>query len=249
MKYFSDRHGQPAEREIETIGPSVWAGIVAQIQAQVAIGSLAQRYPELCPDGALPFSANEKMLAAALQAEIPAACWPLETMKLSADKFTHDSYAPETSVALDIVEFFHKSISKAIQGSYHSFFKHYHLTFDSEAGKREFRESINIIFQRNGIAFELKDSGIIERIFNPVLGEELQSTTFQTEDETLNRMLEESRTKILNPRADIRKEALERLWDAWERLKSTKDADKKASIKIILDSVAADPYFRVSYGE
>ena len=39
-------------------------------------------------------------------------------------------------------------------------------------------------------------------------------------------------------------EALERLWDAWERLKSLADPDKKRSVKIILDAVATEPSLR-----
>ncbi len=244
MKYYSDRVGTPAARTSDTIGASVWAGVVAQIQAQVASGGLAQRFPELCPDGALPVAANEKMLAAALQAEVPATSWPLETMQLSDDKFTYDSWAPETSVALDVIEFFSKSISKAIQGSYHPYFKHYHLTFDVEQGKAEFRESMNLIFERNGLAFELNEAGMIERLLNPILAEALQTTTFHTADATLNGMLDESVAKIRNPRAHILKEALERLWDAWERLKSIRDADKKISTKILLDMASAEPNFR-----
>ena len=112
MKYYSDRIGTPAARTTEIIAPSVWAGIVAQIQAQIATGGLAQKYPELCPDGALPVASNEQMLAAALQAEVPAANWPLETKKLSAGRFTDEPVAPETAVVLDVVEFFHKNISE-----------------------------------------------------------------------------------------------------------------------------------------
>jgi len=131
-----------------------------------------------------------------------------------------------------------------MQGTYHSFFKHYHLTFDDKQGKQEFRESINLIFERNGVAFELKETGMIERLLNPVLAAALQATKFQTADAILNGMLNESVSKIRNPRAAIRKEALERLWDAWERLKSTKDPDKKTSTKIILDATSTEPVFR-----
>ncbi|AKV05024.1 hypothetical protein B723_00945 [Pseudomonas fluorescens NCIMB 11764] len=43
----------------------------------------------------------------------------------------------------------------------------------------------------------------------------------------------------------VRREALERLWDAWERLKSLADpSDKKRSVKIILDAVTSVPSLR-----
>ena len=58
-------------------------------------------------------------------------------------------------------------------------------------------------------------------------------------------MLEECRTKFSDRNPLVRREALERLWDAWERLKSLADpGDKKRSIKITLDAVAAEPSLR-----
>jgi hypothetical protein len=40
-------------------------------------------------------------------------------------------------------------------------------------------------------------------------------------------MLDESQKKFLNPHPDIRKEAVERLWDCWERLKSIENPKSK----------------------
>jgi hypothetical protein len=43
----------------------------------------------------------------------------------------------------------------------------------------------------------------------------------------------------------VRKEGLEKLWDAWERLKTIEPgADKKAQVNIILDKAAAEPVLR-----
>ena len=36
----------------------------------------------------------------------------------------------------------------------------------------------------------------------------------------------------------VSKEALEKLWDAWERLKTLEAGDKKSSIKTLLDKAA-----------
>ena len=58
-------------------------------------------------------------------------------------------------------------------------------------------------------------------------------------------MLEEARKKYLSPDPRLRREALERLWDAWERLKSLDDpADKKRSTGKLLDKAAAEPTLR-----
>jgi hypothetical protein len=51
--------------------------------------------------------------------------------------------------------------------------------------------------------------------------------------------------KCLNPDVAIRREALERLWDCWERLKSLDNpANKKLSVASLLSKAAHDVVFR-----
>lgn len=70
-------------------------------------------------------------------------------------------------------------------------------------------------------------------------------TGFNTGDLILNELLSTAREKFLNRDLKVRREALEKLWDAWERLKSLSDpADKKKSVKILLDRVTAEPNLR-----
>ena len=48
------------------------------------------------------------------------------------------------------------------------------------------------------------------------LQEALASTVFNTGDQVLDRLLETAREKFLNRSLDVRKEGLEKLWDAWD---------------------------------
>lgn len=58
-------------------------------------------------------------------------------------------------------------------------------------------------------------------------------------------MLETARAKYLDPNLQVRLEALEKLWDAWERIKTLEyPADKKKSIKILLDKASNEPNIR-----
>jgi hypothetical protein len=52
-----------------------------------------------------------------------------------------------------------------------------------------------------------------------VLAEELRRVLFQTGDPELDAMLEAARTKFLSPDPNVRRESLEKLWDAWERVR------------------------------
>ncbi len=142
---------------------------------------------------------------------------------------------------LDLVEFCHRFVSKPIQKSYHQFFQHHHLIFDPEEGKEEFRDRINTIFSRNGLVYELNREGKVIRLSPTVLREALSNTIFRTGDSTLDKMLQEARLKFMSPNKDIRREALERLWDCWERIKTLEiPGNKKLSIGILLDKAAVE---------
>ncbi|MCW0399152.1 hypothetical protein NB688_002554 [Xanthomonas sacchari] len=178
---------------------------------------------------------------------MPGLAWPLETVSLDGEGYfaKRQPFAPDTLLVLDFIEFVHTSVAKPIPGKYHDFFSHHHLTFDQEAGQEDFRVTVNRIFARNGVAFEMLPNGRIERVLPPVLGEELKRMIFNTGDRTLDNMLDECRVKFSDRNPLVRREALERLWDAWERLKSLADpSDKKRSVKIILDAVTSVPSLR-----
>lgn len=245
--YFSDRENGPRARTEQVISPAVWAGLVATVQALINSGAFGLRFPERCPDGQAVCGCDTDALAASVIAEMPGLAWPLETMCLVEEGFLsqREPFAPDTLLILDFIEFIYASVAKPIPGKHHDFFSHHHLTFDQQSGQEEFRATVNRIFSRNGVAFEMLSTGRIVRVLPPVLGEDLKRTIFRTGDRTLDNMLEECRTKFSDRNPLVRREALERLWDGWERLKSLADpGDKKRSIKIILDATAAEPSLR-----
>lgn len=244
--YFSDRGKGPRPRTEEVVSPTVWGGIVGLVQSLIAIGAFGAKYPETCPDGQGPIGTDESTLALAVQAEMPGLPWPLVTTERIQQGFFSEErpFAPDTLLVLDLIEFCHRMVAKPIQGSFHSFFRHHHLLFDETEGKQVFREDINRIFLRNNLAFELRPDGQVVRLAPTVLRESLSSARFHTGDLTLDGMLEESRAKFLNPSASIRREAVERLWDCWERLKSLDSpGNKKQSIESLLLRAASDAAF------
>ena len=245
--YFSDQERGPKPRTEETISPVVWGGVVALVQSLVASGAFASKFPVVCPDGAGTTGTDEISLVARVRAEMSDLAWPLvTTARVPSGFFSEDKpFAPDTLLVLDFIQFCHRSIAKPIQGPYHSFFRHHHLTFDVDAGKRELRDDINRIFARNGVAFELEPDGRIVRLAPAVLGPSLSATLFRTGDPTLDGMLEESRLKFLSPDPKIRREALERLWDCWERIKSLEEpSNKKQSVATLLQKAASDAAVR-----
>lgn len=245
--YFSNRENGPRARTEQVISPTVWAGVVALVQGLINNGAFGLRFPERCPDGQAVCGCDSDSLAAAVVAEIPGLVWPLETTReVEEDYFSqHKPFAPETLLILDFIEFVHDAVAKPIPGNYHDFFSHHHLSFDQQAGQDEFRATANRIFSRNGVAFEMLSTGRIVRVLPLVLGDELRRTVFNTGDRTLDNMLDECWAKFSDRNPLVRREALERLWDAWERLKSLADpGGKKRSITIILNAAATEPLLR-----
>ncbi|WP_026305902.1 AbiJ-NTD4 domain-containing protein [Thioalkalivibrio sp. ALMg9] len=245
-EYFSDRDQGPRPRTEEVVSPTVWGGVVGLVRSLITTGAFGAKYPETCPDGQGPIGTDENALALAVQAEIPGLPWPLVTTERAQQGFYSEerSFAPNTLLILDFIEFCHCMVAKPIEGSYHSFFRHHHLSFDEAEGKQVFRKDINRIFSRNNLAFELHPDGQVVRLAPAVLSESLSSARFCTGDSTLDDMLEESRDKFLNPSPSIRREAVERLWDCYERLKSIDSpGNKKESIESLLLRAAPDAAF------
>lgn len=245
--YFSDRENGPRARTEQLISPEVWAGLVATVQALINSAAFGLRFPERCPDGQAICGCDQNAIGASVIAEMPGLMWPLETSRLVEDGVLrqHQPFVPDTLLILDFVEFVYASVAKPIPGKHHDFFNHHHFTFDQQSGQEEFRATVNRIFARNGVAFEMLSNGRIVRVLPPVLGDDLKRMVFRTGDRILDNMLEESRTKFTDRNPLMRREGLERLWDAWERLKSLADPeDKKKSISIILDATANEATLR-----
>lgn len=239
MKYFSEREEGEQPRQNEEIVEGPWGGVQALVRARIEDGSFGASYPETCIDGAGPVGTDYSALWQAMRAEIP-------TLP-ERPWYGLSEEPPRTLDILDMIEFCWRCIGKPVHCGYHDFFKHYHLRFEVEEGRDEFCEAINRIFRRNGLAYELTADGRIERLAPPVLREELASVQFRTGDSELDRMLETARRKFLDPDEATRREALEALWDAWERLKTLGSGpDKKAQVTALLDAAAglSSPTFR-----
>lgn len=243
MEYFSDLERGHKSRTEEEVSPTTWGGIVAFIQSLISTGALGYQFPESCPDPGVfaPIGTDQEAFSLALKAEITGIDWPLQTQTTDlggSSSWESKPFSPDTLLVLDLVQFCYKNSAKPIHGSFHKYYHHHHLTYDVAAGQKEFRERINMLFSRNGLAYELDINGAIVRLAPPILRETLMNAVFQTGDKTLDHMLEESRCKFLNPDTSIRREAIERLWDAWERIKTIENPDnKKLSIGILLKKV------------
>jgi hypothetical protein len=222
MKYFSEREQGESPRSGEDLTGPTWTGLQSEIAKRINDGSFGATYPEICHDGGATVGADQLAFWNAMHARMPS---------LEERPWLYAiNEPPPVPVVMDIIEFCWQSVGKplAIPGGYHPFFKHHHLKFNIDAGRAEFRDAINDIFRRNGLVFELTAQGAIERLAPPVLQETLTSATFATGDALLDGMLEDARRKYMSPDEPVRREALEKLWDAFERIKTLEPGAGKA---------------------
>lgn len=139
---------------------------------------------------------------------------------------------------LDALEFAHHHVAAPEVVGRHPYFQHNHLEFDRLAGRTRWREDVNRILARNGLAFELTKAGRIERGGPPVLSDRLRAAVFATGNHELDRLLETARREFFDRADGADQSALEHLWDAFEQAKTLHDPDIKRGAGLLLDAAA-----------
>ena len=251
MEYFSDKEKGFRPRINNDVSITVWTGLVSYINVLVSEGYFGKYFPEKCPDGQGCIGTNEDSFKAALQAEIPNIGWPLGVDPEDKGLYhyrprTQVSFTPNYLDVMDLLQFCYKHIALPIKSNdYHSYYSHTHIDdFDVDAGRNEFHKKVNIIFARNGMAYELQKSGEIIRLLSTELVQMMSSVNIPAEVE-LKKILARANAKIVNFDVQVRYDALKELWDFWERLKTVHTpSDKKKSVTQLLDGATGTPEFR-----
>lgn len=246
MQLFSEREGVKHD-PTEIISNRVWLGITAIIQQYIGRDNLSKDFPLMCPDGKGICGFDAESFNHVIGATIRLMSYPFPSFNyIQYDPFSDEgNQYNEKDVQyaiVDTIEFVHSHIFGVIKDlkNYHDFFNHYELCFtNGEAERASFRDSINQLFERNGIVFHLEQNGQVIRTIMPKLGYEINSIS--TQDDTVDLLLTTALSKIQNPKLEERKIGLERLWDAFERIKTVYDrgADKANSVNKLLDAITS----------
>lgn len=141
---------------------------------------------------------------------------------------------------LDSIEFVYKNLWDYKVGQYHSYFKHDHLELlNTRACRENFRGEVNQMFERNGIIFYLDTDGEIKRQLPAELDSLIQQLKIHTADQRLNELIQQATEDIRKPELKDRTYALEKLWDAFERMKTFYSPDKKTSSTQVFQRAAS----------
>ena len=246
-KFFSDSERGSTPQNKDEIDDVAWGGILAEIRRCASLGAFGLNYPDMCPDGNYVVGTDYGTFEAAMLAEIPGLAHDPSGFSILGSMHPSGRELPSSYDILDLIQFCWTHIARPKTVGAHSFFSHDHLTFNEEDGKTDFREAMQRIFQRNGLAFELLADGSIRRTVPSTFRGLLGQTDFATGDGELDRLLTAAQRRFLEPRQDARQEAVEALWDAWERLKTLDgDGDKKSQAALMLNTAAGSrsPRFR-----
>ncbi|MBA2938216.1 hypothetical protein HZF08_07845 [Paenibacillus sp. CGMCC 1.16610] len=231
-EYFSDRELGKKELKSEEITVSVYNGIVGVYKRFQK--NFSNDFPDTCPDNEMVCGTDVQLLNSAIKAQIPKMETPVN-VKWDEDEDV-DKYA-----LLDFVEFCYSKISDINESDYHSYFKHYHIFFpDTENEKEKFRAEVNQIFARNGIVFYLDSDSMVKRHLPTQLDAVLQNLNVKSKDDRLNELVNLAIENIRKPKEIDRQIALEKIWDAFERIKTFYDPNnKKASAQTLVLNISA----------
>lgn len=223
---YSDRVNGPISRTQEELPDNTSAGLRGLVQRRIEGHWLAEEFPEFCADGNGIAGTNYRSVEAAIEALIPDARWPISEEWL------------DDETVFDILEYVGQHVAKPSNGRNHEFLRHHELNFNKKDGRAEFREEVNAILARGGTVYEMNGAMQIQRVGSPEVQAALRTLRPATGDATLDGLLETARTLYLSRKPADRANAIEKLWDGFERLKSIDDpTDKKNSTALLLGNI------------
>lgn len=203
--------------------------------------NIAWLFRDECPDGAGCCGLDIGKMNIALKFEIPTLYRNSrdQISKPGNDYCSNDKF--DQYALLDFVEFIGQNCKDIAVGSFHSFFAHNHLNIlETNDVFKTYRKEINNIFEKTGLLFTLTDHKIIERVIeNTPLSGEVESDVARVTEVGTKQLLEEAIVLHKHPHPAARKEAVEKIWDALERLKTYyATLDKKCSAEKIVSDMS-----------
>jgi len=237
MKLYTERHGMrtPIEKT-EVISSEMYDLLFGCCEKY--FDNVAWKYPEDCPDGYGCCGISLQKLHTTLKFRIP---------NLHKDSFGEfDQFS-----LLDFIEFIAQEMRDIFRRNYHSYYRHDDLSFaDSSDIFDEFQTEINGIFDMTGLLYTLNSDRVVERkIEHGVVTGEIETVVQSVPEIGTKHLLEEALALFKHHNPAMRKTAVEKLWDAFERLKTYHtDRDKKVSAeKIIADMSGGNEIFQKQF--
>lgn len=209
--------------------------------------NLSEKFPLECPDGHGCCGVDEDALDIDLKYAIPGlfrseggtVAIPSNRWNVFSGNLPSDSY--DQYALFDYIEYFANNIKDVAKRGFHNYFGHYHLTLQKTVNiVFDFAKEINAIFDRTGVLYHLADNLIIERIVEDTpLTPAIENDVSVIKEKGLRELLQEAFLLYKQPAPHARRDAVEKIWDAFERLKTYYETmQKKDSANKIIGDMA-----------
>jgi DNA-dependent RNA polymerase auxiliary subunit epsilon len=206
--------------------------------------NLAWLFPNMCPDGHGCSGLDYEKFDNILTFEIPTLY--RDPYKHNISKPQYHGYSNQIDsfdqyALLDFIEFIGQNCNDFTLGEFHSYFGHYHFNLlETDKAFKKFQQEINNIFEKTGLLFILTNDKIIERVIkNTVLSDKVESDIKAIREPGTKNLLEEAINLFKQPNPVASKYAVEKIWGAFERLKTFYvELDKKNSASKIVDDMS-----------
>lgn len=207
---------------------------------------LAWKYPEECPDGNGCCGLDFEKFNEDMEYEIPTlfrrnGCidkprCTYNVFETDPDEDDFDQYA-----LIDLIEFVAQNVHDITRKNYHSFFRHSDLSFGTTNSiAEEFIDEINSTFQKVGLLYQMTTNLEVERIEETaILSEKIEKDITVVKEAGIRELLVVAIQKHKSPHPNDQKDAVEKIWDALERLKTYyTDKKKKDSANQIINDMS-----------
>src|ERR1700722_14757486 len=153
MRLFTDRYGQGLPRTKEELDDETRAALWGLLTNRIQEEWFGFAFPDQCGGGYVDAGTATNRLQRDMAAY--KILWPPDQLD-TRDRATDGQ-------VFDAVEYSFQHVAEPSDPSYHSYMSHSHWSYDQDKGRAKFEADINLLFQRNGLAFELKE-GEVRRI-------------------------------------------------------------------------------------
>ncbi len=235
MSYYTERHGMGSSIEkTYKITPDRYALLLNCCKTY--LNHIAWKFPENCPDGKGICGIDFDNLRTTLKYEIPNLYFNERNI---LDLPTEDNETVFFAI-FDLIEFIFSNWKDFSDMKFHSYYNHSDFHFsEMRDGVSIFINDINGTFQKTGLLYHLTEDGIVERIIdNSVLNAETEELVSQIHEEGLQNLLNKAIALYKMPDPSARQASVEKIWDAFERLKTYYDPNKRKSAEQIVNDMA-----------
>jgi len=204
-----------------TIGLDFWCAFTTYLKRLTNDNYFTKEFPDSCGDGH-PIGCYDSSLESRLREELGQITWPIQGV------------LPKTELILDLLEFFFQHVAKPTKQWHHSYCGGLHPEeYDVAKGRYDYTVKINSILGRFNHPYQLRKGRVIRKS-SEFLDAPIMSLELSANDEHLAMLMETALANFYDKTGTKKLQGLQGLVDAFDRLKTIEDDNKKKSVTKVI---------------